>query len=256
MVDRLAGRTALVTGGASGLSQAAAELFAAEGGKVAVCDLNGDGAAETAEKITAEGGHAIAITANVSRAEDVQIAVDRVVTEFGHLDVLLNGAGVLASGSAAETSEDDWNRCLLVNTTGTFLCARAAIPHMSDGGGSIVNIASAAALAGMRTVAAYSASKGAVVSLTRSMAIDFGSQGIRVNAICPGTIRTPMLDDLARIRGDGDVDAGLAWMAARYPIGRLGTPDEIAQVALFLASEESSFVTGAIIAADGGLTAQ
>jgi NAD(P)-dependent dehydrogenase (short-subunit alcohol dehydrogenase family) len=157
----------------------------------------------------------------------------------------------------AEATEEDWDRCFAVNVKGTFLCSKAAIPHLRDaGGGAIVNQGSVAGLVAVPNFAAYCAAKGAVVSLTRSMAIDLAPQRIRVNAICPGTVFTPLMEPMLRARGDGDLDAGLAKTLVKYPIGRLGTPEEIARVALFLSSDESSFMTGSIVTADGGMTAQ
>jgi NAD(P)-dependent dehydrogenase (short-subunit alcohol dehydrogenase family) len=257
MTGKLHGRVALVTGGGSGIGRAASERFASQGAAVAVVDLRADAAEETVAKIAAEGGRALPVAADVAVGAEVDAAVARTLDTWGRLDVLYNNAGVNSRGSVADATEDDWDRCFSVNVKGTFLCSRAAVPHLAAGGvGAIVNQGSVAALVGVPNFAAYCAAKGAVVALTRSMAIDLAPRGVRVNAICPGTVFTPLMEPLLRARGDGDLQAGLARTTAKYPIGRLGTPEEIARVALFLAGDDASFVTGSIVTADGGMTAQ
>jgi NAD(P)-dependent dehydrogenase (short-subunit alcohol dehydrogenase family) len=256
-MGKLDGRVALITGAGSGIGSAAAELFAGEGAAVVVVDVREEAAEETVVKIAAKGGNALAVTANVADAKEVSAAVERVVEHFGRLDTLYNNAGVNSSGSVADATEEDWDRCFSVNAKGTFLCSRAAVPHLAAGGvGSIVNQGSVAALVGVPQFAAYCAAKGAVVALTRSMAVDLAPLRIRVNAICPGTVFTPLMEPMLKARGDGDLQAGLAKTVTKYPIGRLGTPDEIARVALFLACDDASFLTGSIVAADGGMTTQ
>jgi NAD(P)-dependent dehydrogenase (short-subunit alcohol dehydrogenase family) len=256
MAGKLDGRVAFITGAGSGIGRAAAELFAAEGAAVAVVDLNGEAAEETVAKVVAEGGRAVALAANVAVAADVEAAVARTVEELGGLDVLYNNAGVDSRGSVADAEEADWDRCFNVNAKGTFLCSRAAVPALSVRGGTIINQGSVAGLVAVPNFAAYCAAKGAVVALTRSMAIDLAPRRIRVNAICPGTVFTPLMEPMLRARGDGDLEAGLAKTVAKYPIGHLGSPEEIARVALFLAGDDSSFLTGSIVTADGGMTAQ
>ncbi|WP_020660436.1 SDR family NAD(P)-dependent oxidoreductase [Amycolatopsis benzoatilytica] len=253
---KLNGQVAVVTGAASGLGRAIAETFAEEGAEVALLDRDGAAAAEAAAKLRANGASALDIRVDVSSVAEVDAAIDQVLTSLGRIDVLCNSAGVLASGTLASTSVDDWDRCFAVNAKGTFLCCRAAIPHMvAIGGGAIVNLASVAALAGMPGFAAYSASKGAVVSLTRSIAVDFGAQGVRANVICPGTVPTAMTERMLLDRGCGDPQAGIQATMTKYPLRRLGIPSEIARAALFLAGDDSSFVTGTVVPVDGGLTA-
>jgi NAD(P)-dependent dehydrogenase (short-subunit alcohol dehydrogenase family) len=257
MTGKLAGKVALVTGAGSGIGRASAQLFASEGAAVAVVDLREDAATETAGKISADGGRAVAIGADVTDADAIAAAVARTADELGRLDVVYNNAGIGSTGSVADAAEDDWDRCVAINAKGTFLTSRASVPHLeASGGGAIVNQGSVAALVGVANFAAYCAAKGAVVALTRSMAIDLAPRGIRVNVICPGTVFTPLMEPMLTARGGGDMAKGLAMTVAKYPIGRLGTPEEIARLALFLASDDAAFITGSTFTADGGMTAQ
>lgn len=257
MTGRLAGKVAVVTGAGSGIGRAAATLFAREGAALAIVDLAGPAAKQAAEQIAEAGGTALAIAADVTDAGQVDQAFRQVSGEFGRVDVLYNNAGVNSSGSVIDATEQDWDRCFAVNAKGTFLCSRAAARSMvAAGSGSIVNQGSVAAVVGVANFASYCASKGAVVALTRSMSVDLAPLGVRVNVICPGTVYTPLMEPMLRARGQGDLAAGLALTTAKYPIGRLGTPEEIAAVALFLASDDSSFLTGSVITADGGMTSQ
>ncbi|GAB3354724.1 MULTISPECIES: SDR family NAD(P)-dependent oxidoreductase [Amycolatopsis] len=257
MAGRLAGRVAVVTGGGGGIGGAAAKLFAEEGAAVAVLDVAAAAAKETVDAIQQAGGTAIAVTADITDARAVDAVFDRIERELGSVGVLYNNAGVNSAGSVVDAEEDDWDRCMAVNVKGTFLCARAAARQMvRSGKGSIVNQGSVAALVGVANFAAYCASKGAVVALTRSMSVDLAPKGVRVNAICPGTVYTPLMEPMLTARGGGDLEKGLAMTTAKYPIGRLGTPAEIANVALFLSSDEAAFLTGSVVAADGGMTSQ
>ena len=254
MAGRLDGKVAVITGGGSGIGRAAAQLFAAEGAAVAVLDRVAEAAAETVQLI---GGAAVAVTADIADSTEVEAAFERIAAELGPVSVLYNNAGVNSSGSVLDSTEQDWDRCMAVNVKGTYLCAAAAARSMAaNGGGSIVNQGSVAALVGVANFAAYCASKGAVVALTRSMAVDLAPHGIRVNVICPGTVYTPLMRPMLAARGGGDEEKGLAMTVAKYPIGRLGTPEDIARVALFLASDEAAFMTGSVVTPDGGMTAQ
>lgn len=257
MTSRLAGKVAAVTGAGSGIGRATAVLFAQEGAAVGVIDVNSAAAAETVEQIAANGGKALALTADIVQQAQVAAVFDQLIGEFGHVDVLYNNAGTNSNGSVLTSTEDDWDRCMAINVKGTFLCSQAAARLMVQAGrGSIINQGSVAALVGIANFASYCASKGAVVALTRSMSVDLAPLGVRVNAICPGTVYTTLMEPMLVARGGGDLQKGLAMTVSKYPIGRLGTPEEIAQVALFLAGDESSFVTGSVITADGGMTSQ
>jgi NAD(P)-dependent dehydrogenase (short-subunit alcohol dehydrogenase family) len=257
MTGRLYGKVALISGAGSGIGRATAQLFAAEGAAVAVLDLRAVAADETVAKIVADGGRAVSLVANVASADEVEAAVATAISALGRLDVVYNNAGVDSKGSVADATEDDWDRAFAVNAKGTFLVSRAAVPHLIEaGGGSIINQGSVAALVGVPNFAAYCAAKGAVVALTRSMAVDLAQHQIRVNVICPGTVFTPLMEPMLMARGDGDLQAGLAKTLLKYPIGRLGTPEDIARVALFLACDDAAFLTGSTVTADGGMTAQ
>jgi NAD(P)-dependent dehydrogenase (short-subunit alcohol dehydrogenase family) len=248
---RLSSQVALVTGAASGISRAVALRFAREGAAVMAADASESGAAETVEMIHKAGGNAHFAKLDVSSPEEVARVVQRTVDEFGDLHILFNGAGILSYGTVLETSQEAWSRMMAVNLTGTFLCAKAALSRMvKKGRGSIINVASTTGSHdACAHAAAYVTSKGGVTLLTRSMAIDYAKSGIRVNVICPGPTDTPML---RKALTEQELEA----FAKTFPMGRLGRPEEIAGAALFLASEDASFVTGAILHVDGGQTAE
>jgi NAD(P)-dependent dehydrogenase (short-subunit alcohol dehydrogenase family) len=247
----LHGRVALITGGASGIGRATAVLFAGEGAAVGILDVNEANGKSAADEIEAGGGRAFFERTDVTRADDCRRAVKRAVREFGALHILFNNAGIIRRASVVELSEEDWIRVMDVNVKSMFLLSKFAIPEMAgSGGGSIINMGSGWGLAGGPRAAVYCASKGAVVQLTRAMAIDHGTQNIRVNCLCPGDTDTPMLREEARQLGEPG-DEFLA-EAAHRPLHRIGTPGEIAKAALYLASDASAFVTGTTLVVDGG----
>jgi|SRR5271170_2332287 len=249
--NQLQGKTAVITGGAGGIGHAAALLFAREGAAVTIVDLNQAAGVEVAREISAFGGRAIFECADVTRAADCRRVIERTVQEFRGIHILFNNAGIIRRATVIEVSENDWDAVMAVNVKSIFLMSREVIPLMANvGGGSIINTASGWGLAGGARAAVYCASKGAVVLLTKAMAIDHGGEKIRVNCICPGDTDTAMLRSEARQLGVAE-DRFLAESASR-PLGRIGTPEEIAQAALYLASDASSFVTGTALVVDGG----
>ena len=248
---QLHGKTALITGGAGGIGRATALLFAREGAAVSIVDLNQEAGQQMVREISGAGGRAIFARADVTCAEDCRRAVERTIKEFDGIDVLFNNAGIIRRASVVEISEEDWDAVMAVNVKAIFLMCREVIPIMMAGkGGSIINTASGWGLAGGARAAAYCASKGAVVLMTKAMAIDHGRRNIRVNCICPGDTDTAMLRNEARQLGEAE-DRFLRESAQR-PLGRMGRPEEIAQAALYLASDAASFVTGTALVVDGG----
>jgi NAD(P)-dependent dehydrogenase (short-subunit alcohol dehydrogenase family) len=247
----LAGKVALITGGACGIGRASALLFAETGAAVTVVDVNQQAGQAVVHDIVRARGKAIFERADVTRADECERAVQRTVSEFGGIHVLFNNAGIIRRASVVELSEEDWDRVMAVNVKSMFLMSRVVVPIMAKrGGGAIINMASGWGLAGGPRAAVYCASKGAVVLLTKAMAVDHGPQNIRVNCICPGDTDTGMLRREAQQLGKRE-DRFLAESAHR-PLGRVGRPEEIAQAALYLASEAASFVTGTALVVDGG----
>ncbi len=257
-MGKLENQIAVITGGGSGIGRATALAFAQEGALVVVADYNLEGAQETVtliqEVATEAAKRATAFKVNVVNASEAQALADFAVSTFGKLDILVNNAGVGVPGTVLTTSEEDWDRIFAVNVKGMFQCSRYAIPKMIEaGGGCIVNLSSIAAMVAVVDRAAYGASKGAVLSLTKAMAADHVKDNIRVNCVCPGTIDTPWVGRM--VQSYPDPDEARRKMVARQPIGRLGTAEEIAQAILYLASPQASFATGSALVIDGGFTA-
>ena len=254
-MGRLEGKVALVTGGGSGIGRAICERFAQEGACVSVADWQQAAAEGTVAAIQAAGGQATATAGDVGNPEDAERMVADTVAAFGKLDVLVANAGQALVATATETTPEQWDRILGSNLTGCFLLTRAAIPRLlAAGGGSIVLTASQLAFVGAERFAAYAASKGGVLNLARALALDYARDKIRVNALCPGAVETPLL--MNQFDGQDGPQGSLAELVALHPIGRLGQPAEIAAAALFLASDEASFVTGSALVVDGGYLAR
>ena len=246
-------KVAIITGAKSGIGFAAALRLAAEGAKVVVADVRAT--QEEAQEIVRRGGDALSVQVDVSSELQVSALISRTVAAYGRLDVLVNNAGVELAKKVTETSEAEWDRLMGVNLKGVFLCSKAAIPEMKrTGGGAIVNVASELGVVGGSEIAAYCASKGGVVQLTKAMAIDHAADGIRVNCVCPGPVSTPLLE--AIVAASSDPEEERRRIVDKTLLGRLGQPEEIANVVAFLASGESSYMTGSVVLVDGGWTAQ
>lgn len=250
---RLSGTRVLVTGAGSGIGRATCLRLAADGARVLATDLDAESAAETARSVTAAGGIADAATLDVSRENAGAVVAKLADERLGGIDALVNNAGVGVAGSILETSEEDWRRLFEVNVSGMFRCSRAVLPAMvQQKGGSIVNMASVAGLVGLTNRFAYCSTKGAVVSMTRAMALDHAGTGVRVNCVCPGTIETPWVEAMEAAAPDREEFR--AQMVARQPLGRLGRAEEVAAAVAYLCSPDAEFVTGSAMVVDGGLT--
>ncbi|MEU1951790.1 SDR family NAD(P)-dependent oxidoreductase [Nocardia rhamnosiphila] len=257
---RLAGKIALVTGAGSGLGRASALRFAAEGAAVAVADLDPAAADSVTAEITAAGGHALPVTVDVTSDADSRRMIAATLGEFGCLDIVFANAGINGAGNAADTTEEEWDRVVAINLKGVWLTSKYALPHLIERRtGSIINQASMGGLIGLPGIFPYAAAKGGVIAMTKQMAVTYGPDNVRVNAICPGTIPTPLVYRSRVERGAAEPDADQAALdadaAARFPLRRLGTPDDLASIAVFLGSDEANWVTGGIYTVDGGRSA-
>jgi len=250
-VTRLDNKVALITGAASGIGAGIAERFSEAGAAVVLFDINGDGVRSKEQKLR-QAGRALAIAGDVSREEDVKAAIAEAVGKFGTLDILVNNAGIEVLGSIVDQASSDWDRQLDVNLKSVFLFSKYAIPHLRVRGGAVVNISSVHAFVGYEGNAAYDASKAGIIGLTRALALDHGRDGIRVNAICPGYIDTPLMDHW--FNAQPDVAAARRQVTSFHPLGRMGTPRDVADAALFLASDAASFISGTYLVVDGAMT--
>ena len=252
---RFQGKVAVVTGAATGIGGATALAFGKEGAAVVLTDVNETALAERLEEIKAAGGRGLAVVADASLESDALRSANEAAATFGGIDYLVASAGIQTYGTVVDTSEDTWDRTLAVNAKGVYLAAKHCIPEMvKRGGGAIVTVASVQGLFSQPNVAAYAASKGAVIAMTRTMAIDHAGDNIRANSLCPGSVDTPMLRASAKLFNEADPESALREWGGLHTLGRIAQPEEMAKVALFLCSDEASFVTGASIVADGGLT--
>ncbi len=253
-MKRLSGKIALITGGGAGIGAAAAKRFAAESAIVMLAEIDLESAENTVKEIRAAGGIADYVQCDVSRSADVRRVIDELDSRYGRLDILYNNASVYwtgRDGRIADIEEDDWDRIIAINLRSVYLFCRYGIPLMQKNGGSIINTASSAGVIGIPGCDAYTATKGATVQLTKSLAVEYGPQGIRTNCIAPAAIMTPMMRQSNPENSTFDEER---FLKLRTPLRRYGTPEEIAALALFLASDESSYLNGAIITADGGIT--
>jgi NAD(P)-dependent dehydrogenase (short-subunit alcohol dehydrogenase family) len=247
---KLRDKVAIVSGGAAGIGEAACRLFAQEGARIACLDQNASGAERVCEDIRKRGQQAHAFACDVSAEADVNRVVERILAQYGRINILFNNAGMVAGGKLHEMAADAWDRSFAVNVRSMFLLSRAVIPEfLRQGGGVILNTSSCVALRPVADRTAYSASKSAVLSMTRCMALDYAADRIRVNCLCPGTVDTPSLHDRL-----GDSPEMWRKFVARQPLGRLGTSEEIAQAALYLVSDDSGYVTGSAFQIDGGMS--
>jgi NAD(P)-dependent dehydrogenase (short-subunit alcohol dehydrogenase family) len=254
IAGRLAGKRTIITGAGSGIGAATASLFAAEGAYVLVVDRNGTAAIELVTRINEVGGRAVACTTDVASEQAVAAMVAQAHAELGGVDILVNNAGVGGGGDVLNATDESIDYVFGVNVKGPLFCCKYVLPEMvRQGGGAIVNVASISSTCGIPGQSVYGPSKGAVWLFTRQLAVEYAARGVRVNSVAPGTIETPMIGGPTAGR---ELSSGLRYLLDHHPIGRFGTPLEVARAILFLASDEASFITGANLAVDGGYTAQ
>lgn len=244
----LENKVAIITGAGSGFGRATAELYAKEGAKVVVVDYNIETAQQTVAGIQTSGGDAVAVKADVSNVADVKNFIKTAIDSYGQIDILFNNAGIYAPGTVEETSMEDWNRSINVNITALFLASKYVIPYLKETHGNIINTASAGGIIGFPDAISYATTKGAVISFTRAMAVDYAEANVRINAICPGTGETGMTKELLKI---DDIYQGFI---SPIPMKRLGKPNDVANAALFLGSDQASYITGHALPVDGGWT--
>jgi NAD(P)-dependent dehydrogenase (short-subunit alcohol dehydrogenase family) len=250
---KLTGKIAVVTGGASGIGRAISLAFAQEGAKIVVADINTDGGKETVGLMQALKSDSIFVETDVSETGPVKNLIDKTIKHFGKLDIIVNNAGIEIFNRLADTDEQAWDRVIAINLRGVFLGTKYAVPKMlENGGGVIINMASVAGIMGAGGLSAYNAAKGGVVLLTKNTAMDYGSRNIRANCICPGFIRTPMVEAVMSLPGSGEVKG---YLQSLIPPGRFGKPEEVAACAVFLASDDASYVNGHALVVDGGMSA-
>lgn len=244
---RFQDKTVFITGAGAGIGRASALAFASEGASIVGYDISATACEETAEQVRAAGAEALAVSGDVADTENVQRAVGEAVERFGTLDVLFNNAGIAVRNRVTEQEEADWDEIMRINLRGVYVCSKYVIPHLRRPGGSIVNTSSVAGLVGMRNRSAYGTSKGAIITLGRNMALDYAGEGIRVNTVCPGFVRTGLTEGLL-----GDAERAAA-ITAMHPLGRLADAEDIARAVVFLASDDARMITGQVLAVDGGL---
>jgi NAD(P)-dependent dehydrogenase (short-subunit alcohol dehydrogenase family) len=249
-MKRFQGRTVLITGAGSGIGRATAERFGAEGAAVACADVNAKGVEETAAAIRSQGGEALGLCCDVSKPPSIEETFNKVIERYKRLDVLANVAGVGGFRRLTETTLDEWNRTIGVNLTGTFLMCQKAISHILETKGAIINVASVAGLRSHPFSAAYCASKGGVVTMTKALAVEFGRKGVRINCVCPGGVETPMIQNFQLPEG-----ASPRVLERIMPLGRMGQPHEVAATIAFLASDDALYINGSAIVVDGGMIA-